>query len=80
VSGVEINNTTVANTGTPKVLIADAWNIQAPYLWQAPEDPDHPGNIILEQSGRLVVRITAPADSITMNGTLIWEEIGIMYP
>lgn len=79
-STVERNNTTVANTGTAKVILADAWNVQAPWLWVCPDDPCDPANIILEKDDRLVVRITAPADSITLNGTLVFEEVGMMYP
>ncbi len=66
-STVARNNTTVAADGTPLILLADAWNIQMPYRWE--------GRIIIPASTRLVVRITAPADAITMNGTLIFEEL-----
>lgn len=69
-STVERNNTTVANTGTVVTLLADAWNIQMPFLWL----PTRESGIILEASERFVVRITAPADSITLNGTLVFEE------
>jgi hypothetical protein len=31
---------------------------------------------ILEKDQRLVVRVSAPADEITMNATLVFEEIG----
>jgi hypothetical protein len=73
-STVEANNTTVANTGTPITLLADAWNVQVGWRYlPLPEE-----RIILEKSQRLVCRITAPADSITLNGTLVFEEIG--YP
>lgn len=67
----EINNTTVANTGTAEVIYADAWNVQAPFLWLPPDDTQ----IIMEVSTRFVVRITAPADSLTMNGMLKFEEV-----
>lgn len=32
--------------------------------------------LVLEKSQRLVARIGAPADEITMNATLVFEEIG----
>lgn len=70
-STVEINNTTVAADGTAITLCADAFNVQAGWLYQ-PGPSDRPR---LVASDRLVVRITAPADSLTMNGTLIFEEI-----
>jgi hypothetical protein len=64
---VKSNNTTVAQDGTGSVLLADSWNVQAG-AWIA-------GNFGLAPSTRLVVRITAPADSITTNGTIVWDEI-----
>lgn len=80
-ASVARNNTTVANTGTPLVLIAETFNVQAGWLWApSPPDPRHRPSyddeyIYLEAGSRLVVRITAPVDSITMNGTLVFEEI-----
>lgn len=70
VSTVEINNTTVANTGTAITLCADSFNIQGGWLYQ-PGPSDRPR---LVASDRLVVRITAPTDALTMNGTIIFEE------
>ena len=66
-STVARNNTTGATDGTPLILLADAWNVQTPYRWE--------GRIIIPASTRLVVRITAPADAITTNGTLVFEEL-----
>lgn len=68
---VERNNTTVASAGTPITLYAGAFNIQAGWIWDRPPSE----RIILNAGERLVVRISAPADSITMNGVLIHEEI-----
>lgn len=69
---IERNNTTRAQDGTGVLLHADAWNTQVPYLWMA----DTPDRIVIPVGGRVVIRITAPADSITMNGTVLFEEIG----
>jgi hypothetical protein len=72
VTTVERNNTTQANTsGT--VIFADAWNVQAPYLWLPAENDMR---FVFEASTRFVVALTAPADAITMNGTLTFEEFG----
>lgn len=68
-STVEINNTTVAQDGTGVVLVADAWNVAAG--WWLPEP------IWLDVSSRLVVRITAPVDSVTGNGTMIFDEVAV---
>lgn len=67
----EVNNTTVANTGTAVTLHSDVWNTQAGYAENFPENVQ-PG--VSQANTTLVVRITAPADAITSNGTLIVEE------
>lgn len=69
----EINNTTVANTGTIVNLHASSWIIQSPYLWLPTPEYRH----ILSPSQRYTVQLgTTPADSITCSGTMIIEEIG----
>lgn len=70
-STVERNNTTQATGGT--VVFADAWNTQAPFLYIP---PDEESKIIVEKATRFVVTLTAPADAITMNGTITFEELG----
>lgn len=71
-SSCEVNNTTIASTGTATVHHQDVWNTQLPYQYRpTPEE-----YIVLSPSERLVVRIPAPADAITMSGTLNFEEIG----
>jgi hypothetical protein len=72
-STVERNNTTQANT-TGGVVWAESWNVQASFLYL----PDKDERLLIQPSERFVVSITAPADSITMNGTLVFEEIGRM--
>ena len=72
-STVEANNTTVASTTTPLTLLADSWNVMGGFrYYPVPEE-----RIEIAASQRLVFRITAPADSITLNGTLVFEEIGL---
>lgn len=71
VASVEINNTTVATSGSPVTLRAETWNEAAGWAYEPPAK----ARITVAASERLVVRITAPADSITLNGTLIWEEV-----
>lgn len=69
---VERTNTTVATGGSPITRRASAWNIQVPYvmLW------DPAKWIMIPQSGRLVITMSAPADSITMSGTIYLAEVG----
>ena len=70
---VRKNDTTVATDGTAAILRATAWNIQSEWLYI----PDQSERAILMPNQRLVVRITAPADSITLNATLVFEEIAL---
>ena len=68
----EANNTTIASTGTTAIRHADVWNIALPYQYRpTPEE-----RIDLAPSTRLVVRLSAPADTITTTFTAIFEEIG----
>ena len=67
------NNTTVATGGTAAVMVADAWNIASTWLYV----PDQAERIILQPNQRAVVRLTLPADAITTNGTLVYEEVAI---
>lgn len=70
----EVNNTTVATTGTTNDLHADAFNVRAGYqmVWTPETRP-----MVSQGNTTLVVRlITTPADSLTISGTLYVEEIG----
>jgi hypothetical protein len=72
-STVEVNNTTKATAGTIVTLHADVWNVRSQLLIL----PTPELRIVLSPSQRLTVELaTTPADSITMNGTLYFEEIG----
>lgn len=70
---VRINDTTIATSGTIVVHRSTAWNVRAPLnIIFTPETRP-----ILSPSRRFVVGlIVAPADSLTMNGTITFEEIG----
>ena len=54
-----------------EVLISDAFNIAAGWWYYPPEEE----MIILDFSDRLVVRMSKAADVLTMNGTLVFEEM-----
>ena len=70
-STVEANNTTQSTEGNQ--IFADSFNVMAGWQW-IPTPEMRP---VLSPSGRLIVELqTAPADSLTMSGTLIFEEIG----
>lgn len=66
----EANNTTVAQTGTAKIALADGFNVQSGWWYRPPADE----RIAVQPGERVVVRITAPADAITLNASLVVEE------
>ena len=79
-STVEANNTTVATT-SGALLWATGWHIQAGFLWSPVEHAPRGviafrRHIVIKPSQRLVIRITAPNDSLTTNGSILFEEIG----
>lgn len=73
VTNVEINNTTVANTGTGSVMHADTFNVRAGWVYL----PTPECRIYASQGNTtIVVRLlAAPADSVTMGGTIYFEEL-----
>lgn len=68
----EVNNTTIASAGTTVTLQTGCWNVRAGYINWFPE-----GCRPMAGQGNttIVVRQTAPADSITMSGTLYVREL-----
>jgi len=67
----EISNTTLANTGTAKVLHATAFNVRAGHIWLPPPQLQ----VQVAVSDRVVLRMNStPADSISFSGTLYFEE------
>ena len=68
---VEANNTTQAGTTTE--ILSDSFNIRSGWLYQ----PSEKEMIWLSPSGILVVELpVAPADAITMQGTITFEVFG----
>lgn len=70
---VEVNNTTKATAGTIATLWSGNMNVRVPFdkVWTPETRP------MLSPSQRLTVELaTTPADSITMSGTITFEEIG----
>lgn len=68
----EVNNTTVANTGTTTTLLSTAFNVRAGYLNYFPADARPRAG---QGNTTIVLRMTAPADSVTMNGTIYVREL-----
>lgn len=69
----EVNNTTVANTGTAVILHSGAFNIRAGLALIFPPEMTPLAN---QGNTTIVLRLmAAPTDSITMNGTLYIAEL-----
>lgn len=69
----EVMNTTQAATGSGALttIYADAFNVQGGWEYQPiPED-----RFYFAAAEACVVSVTAPADAVTMSGTLIFEEL-----
>jgi hypothetical protein len=73
-SSVEVYNTTqlAVGTGTLTPLLTSSWNVRSEWLYL----PTPETRIVLVAGERLSVGLSAPADSVTLVGTLIFEEIG----
>lgn len=70
-STVEANNTTQSTEGNQ--VLADCFNVMAGWLWT----PTPEARPVLSPSGRINIELqTTPADSLTMSGTIIFEEVG----
>jgi hypothetical protein len=69
-TGADANNTTVA-TGTLNDIHTDTWNIRVPYqiIWTPETRP------IIHNGEFYVVRISAPADALTMSWVCYFEEL-----
>lgn len=69
----EVNNTTAASAGTTTTLQTTCWNVRAGYVQWFPEGCRP---VCGQGNTTIVVRQTAPADAITMSGTLYVRELG----
>ena len=67
-----VNETTELVTGL-EVIHSEAWNIAMPFVWMPPPEM----RIIVPIGNVVCVNLnTTPADSVTMSGTLYFEEFG----
>ena len=68
-----VNDTTIASTGTPVTLHADAFNVRSGMVYLPTPETQIQAS---QGQGLLVVRLmAAPADSIAMGGTLVLAEL-----
>jgi len=66
-----INETTQLVTGAVDVY-SEAWNIALPFIWMPPPELRP---MVKVDDAFIVDLATAPADSLTMHGTVIFEEL-----
>ena len=67
------NDTTEASAGTDVTLHSEVWNIRMPFIYM----PIPELRIRVDQADDIlsISLITVPADSITVSGTVYWEEL-----
>jgi len=69
---LNVNDTTALTTGAA-TLHAEAWNIAMPFVYLPPPEL----RPIVEVGNVITVNlVSAPADALTMSGTMYFEEIG----
>jgi len=68
----EVNNTTIASAGTGVTLHTGCWNVRAGYINWFPEGMRPSAS---QANTTIVLRQTAPADAVTMSGTLYVREL-----
>jgi hypothetical protein len=67
----ELLNTTIASAGTPLSLAPMGWNVRIPLDILYPPEEYIPGR----NGDRLVFRVSAPADAITVNASCLVEQL-----
>ena len=70
-ANLNVNQTTQLTTGAA-ILHAEAWNILQSFIYLPPPEL----RPVVEIGNAIVVTLPAPADSLTMSGTLYFEEEG----
>lgn len=68
---LNVNDTTQLVTGADTIW-AEAWNIALPFIWMPPPEQ----RIVGKVSDVTVITMSAPADSLTIHGTMVFSEEG----
>lgn len=66
------NDTTAASSGTIEQVWEETWNVRAPYIWMPTPAIQADCGVSMRIAFNLV---GAPTDSLTMSGTIVWEEL-----
>lgn len=69
---VRANDTTEASAGTEVIMHLESWNVRQTWMYH-PAPEDRPG---VENNEHICVRLLdAPGDSLTVDGTIVYEEL-----
>jgi hypothetical protein len=71
-TAVSAPSTTLSSTASAVLMYAEAVNVMAGWKYM----PAECDQIVLNPGQKAVVRMTAPNDALTVNGTLTFQEIG----
>lgn len=71
-TAVSAPSTTLSSTASAVMHYADAWNVAAGWVYV----PAECERIVLEPGEKMVIRMGAPNDALTLNGTLTFQETG----
>lgn len=66
------NDTTAASGGTIEEVWEELWNVRTPFIWMPTPQIQPDCDVSMRIAFNLPV---APADSLTMSGTVVWEEL-----
>jgi hypothetical protein len=70
-ANVETNDTVQLVTGV-NTIWASSWNIALPFIWMPPPEQ----RVAIVAGDALTITCSVPLDSLTIHGTLVFEEIG----
>lgn len=71
------NNTTAASGGGA-IVHSTSFNVRQGWYWKPEHNQMFDDRFFVEVSQRFCVRISAPTDSLSMQGTIKWQELGLM--
>ncbi len=68
-------STALGSTASTAVAVASAFNVQAGYYERPEITQEYDGSVWLSTGQRCLIRVGAPADSVTFNGRIKYQEM-----
>lgn len=65
----------LGSTASTTVVHSESFNVQAGFIYNPKVGPDFDSSVWLSTGQRALVRVGTPADSVTFNGTLLFQEM-----